>query len=119
MSQNQTQKIGVGTATIIGMNAMIGAGIFTAPNALASNVGPAGILAYLFVVVAVWFMGLSLARVAELFPQEGAFYAYVKPLAGHTAGLLANLSFLLGPSIAMGLLTYEAGKYLHPFIPFI
>jgi len=119
MTQNHTQKIGVGTATIIGMNAMIGAGIFTAPNALASNVGPAGILAYLFVVVAVWFMGLSLARVAQLFPEEGAFYAYVKPLAGHTAGLLANVSFLLGPSIAMGLLVSKAGDYLHPFVPWV
>jgi len=119
MTSTQNNKIGLATATIIGMNAMIGAGIFIAPNAFASNVGPAGILAYLFVVIAVWFMGLSLARVAELYPEEGAFYTYVKPLAGHVGGMLANASFLLGPSIAMGLLIGEAGNYLHPFIPII
>ena len=117
MSENQRHKIGVGVATIFGMNAMIGAGIFTAPSAMASNVGPAGILAYLFVVVSVWFMGLSIARAAELFPEEGSFYAYVKPLFGKTVGLVANASHLLGIVVAMGLLTQNAGAYLHPFIP--
>ena len=47
------------TATIIGMNAMIGSGIFTAPAAIASYVGPAGIIAYVFVVLSVWCMALS------------------------------------------------------------
>jgi len=46
MSHSQ-QKIGVSTATIIGMNAMIGAGIFTIPATMAAHVGPAGILAFI------------------------------------------------------------------------
>ena len=41
MTQVQ-QKIGVSTATIICMNAMIGAGIFTIPAAMGAHVGPAG-----------------------------------------------------------------------------
>ncbi len=74
MSTNQTQKIGLAVATIVGMNAMIGAGIFAVPAALASHVGPAGIITYAFVILAVWFMGSSIARLAQLFPQEGSFY---------------------------------------------
>jgi len=119
MTHNHAHKIGLATATIVGMNAMIGAGIFTAPSAMASKVGPAGILAYLFVVVSVWFMGISIARAAELFPQEGSFYAYIKPLAGPAVGMLANASHLLGIVVAMGLLTQNAGAYLHTFIPTI
>jgi len=119
MTQNQPHKIGVGTATIFGMNAMIGAGIFTAPSAMASNVGPAGILAYLFVVTSVWFMGVSIARAAQLFPEEGSFYAYIKPFAGHTIAMILNASHLLGIVVAMGLLTQSAGEYLHKFVPYI
>lgn len=117
MAQETTQKIGVATATIIGMNAMIGSGIFSAPAIMAANVGPAGILAYIFVVIAVWFMVLSLARLAALFPQEGSFYTYAKQWGGHTAGLIANSFYLIGLVIAMGLLCQMAGFYLQPFFP--
>lgn len=119
MTPPQTHKIGVATATIIGMNAMIGSGIFSTPAALAMNVGPAGILAYLFVVAAVWCIALSLARLAELFPKEGSFYAYSKHLLGHYGGLMTASFYILGLVIAMGLLAQIAGSYLHALIPSI
>src|SRR5918996_1117742 len=90
MSTQSSPKIGVTTATIVGMNAMIGAGIFTAPAALASSVGPAGIVLYAGVVLAVWCMALSLARLASLYPEEGSFYVYAKQWGGHWIGLLAS-----------------------------
>ncbi len=117
MAASDQQKIGVITATIIGMNAMIGSGIFTAPAAMATNVGPAGILAYMFVVVAVWCMALSFARLAQLFPEEGSFYTYTKQWAGHVGGIIAAMLYLCGVIIAMGLLAHVAGIYLNPLFP--
>lgn len=118
MATDNASKIGVITATIIGMNAMIGAGIFTAPAAIGSFVGPAGIIAYLFVIIAVWFTAQSLARVAALVPEEGSFYAYAKRWGGHIVGAIAAYSYLIGLLIAMGLLAQVAGDYLqHPFFP--
>jgi len=114
MSETQTKKIGVVTATIVGMNAMIGSGIFTAPATMASHVGPAGILAYLFVVGAIWFMASSIARLAQLFPEEGSFYTYAKQWAGHRGGLIAVSLYFFGLLVAMGLLSRMAGVYLHP-----
>src|SRR5690606_878530 len=108
-------KIGVATATIVGMNAMIGSGIFTTPAALAANVGPAGILAFIFVVISAWFMAQSLARVAYLYPEEGAFYTYAKPWSGHVGGMLASMAYLFGLMIAMGLLAQMSGIYLQHF----
>ena len=110
-------KIGVTTATIIGMNAMIGAGIFAAPAAIGSQVGPAGILAFLFVVCAVWFMAQSLARLTQLYPQEGSFYTYASQWGGHTVGMIASICYLVGLVIAMGLLCQLAGMYLFALIP--
>ena len=117
-SSSGQQKIGLAVATIVGMNAMIGAGIFAVPAALASNVGPAGILTFAFVIFAVWLMGSSMARLAQLFPQEGSFYIYTKQWAGHAGGLIAAGSYLIGILIAMGLLTQVAGGYLHDYLPF-
>ena len=118
MANDHTPKIGLTTAIIIGMNAMIGAGIFTAPAAIGTYVGPAGIVAYLFVICAVWFIAQSLARVAALFPQEGSFYAYAKQWGGRMVGIIAGYSYLIGLLIAMGLLAQGAGDYLHdPFFP--
>lgn len=116
MSENKT-KIGVATATIVGMNAMIGSGIFTAPATMAAYVGPAGILAYIFVVISVWFLAQSLARMAQLYPEEGSFYVYTKQWAGHTIGMIACFAYLCGLIIAMGLLSQMAGTYLHTIIP--
>lgn len=110
-------KISVSTAIIIGMNAMIGAGIFSITSSLASQVGPAGILTYLFAFVAVWFMAKSMARTAFLFPQEGSFYNYAKQVGGHKFGLLAAGSYLIGLLIAMGLLARFSGIYLHEMFP--
>ncbi len=117
MSAAQANKVGLATATIIGINAMIGSGIFTAPATIATNIGPAGIVAYIFVVVAVWFMALSLSRLAMLYPQEGSFYTYTKPWAGHVGGLIAGGFYLVGLIVAMGLLSRVAGNYLHHVIP--
>lgn len=117
MSTSNSEKIGVSTATIVGMNAMIGAGIFATSTALASDVGPAGIISFAFMAVSVWFMAQSLARVAQLFPQEGSFYTYAKQWGGHYAGLFANACYMTGLLIAMGLLTHAAGDHLVRYIP--
>jgi len=117
MAGSDSGKIGVLTATITGMNAMIGSGIFTAPAALAASVGPAGILTYIFVVCAIWFMAQSIAKVASLFPEEGSFYAYAKHWGGHFAGVVAGSSYIIGLTIALGVLSHIAGHYMLPFFP--
>ncbi|NBQ17191.1 amino acid permease [bacterium] len=117
MSFATTQKIGVLTATIVGMNAMIGAGIFAIPSTLANKVGPAAIISFLIVVAATWLMAQSIARVAQLYPQEGSFYAYAYPWAGHVGGLIANACYLIGLLIAMGLITHGVGQHLVHYFP--
>lgn len=117
MTTDQSQKIGLLTAIIVGMNAMIGAGIFVSPSALASQAGPATILTFAFVGFAIWCMAQSIARVAQLFPQEGSFYTYARPWAGHVGGLLAAAFYLCGIIIGMGLLTHAAGEHLVRYIP--
>ncbi len=106
------RSIGVKTATIVGINAMIGGGIFCVPLALSQSAGPAGVLTYLFVVVAVWLMAVSIARVAQLYPEEGSFYTYTKQWGGHYLGVAAAMSYIIGLTLGMGLIAKLAGLYL-------
>lgn len=119
MAHSSNQKIGLATAIVVGMNAMIGAGIFAVPATLARAVGPAGILTYAFVILAVLCMALTLAHVAQNFPQEGSFYLYAKQWGGKSIGIIAMVSYIIGLIIAMGLLTKVAGSHLHIEIPAI
>lgn len=118
MSPNtEKHKIGLATAIIIGMNAMIGLGIFAAPAVLASHVGPASILTYIFVIAAIWFMANSLARLAKLFPEEGSFYLYAKQWGGHIVGMIAIIGYCTGLFVGMGLLVRYIGSYLAYLFP--
>jgi amino acid transporter len=119
MTTKNSQTIGLTTAIVVGMNAMIGAGIFSAPPKLMSYVGPAGIFTFLFVVIAVWAMASSFARLGQLFPTEGSFYTYAHQWGGHAMGLVSSGSYILGVIIGMGLLLQLAGIYLHDYLPFL
>jgi APA family basic amino acid/polyamine antiporter len=110
-------KMGLGMATIVGMNAMIGASIFTIPSMLQTSVGPAGLITYLIVITAVWCMAYALARVAQKYPQEGAFYIYGKAVGGHRGGIITLSLYILGLLIALGLLTRVTGINLHTYFP--
>lgn len=109
--------MGVVEATIVGMNAMIGAGIFIIPEQLQRTVGPAGLLSYLFVIAAIWCIAYSLSRVAAYYPQEGSFYTYISSWAGKNAGLIMSLVYCVGIIVATGLLTRMTGIYLHRVFP--
>lgn len=110
-------KIGLATATIVGMNAMIGAGVFAIPVALAASAGPAGIVTIIAVAIGVWFMAGALARLAAAFPQAGSFYVYAKQWGGQSMGVLASATYLIGLMIGMGLLTRIASLNLQFYFP--
>jgi amino acid transporter len=119
MSQDHKHKIGLSTAIAVCLNAMIGSGIFTAPAAIASYAGPAGILAFIFVGIAVWCLALSFARLAYLYPEPGSFYTYTKAWAGHSWGIIASIAYIIGLVTSMSMLTHVCSFYLSELTPVI
>jgi len=117
MSASRQEKIDLKTAVVIGINTIVGAGIFSTTSLLGSKTGPAGIITFLLAFIAVWFIAQSFARVAYLFPEEGSIYHYTKQWAGHSFGIFTALSYITGVLMAMGLLTRLAGYYVHNLIP--
>ncbi len=119
MNNDSHKTIGLMTAIMIGVNAMIGASIFTIPEQLSLTVGPAALLTYAFVIFGVWCIASSLAYVAQYYATEGSFYSYVSAWAGKKAGLFAAMSYIIGLIIALGLLTRITGTYLNTQFPAI
>jgi amino acid transporter len=119
MTALKHQKISLFMATIAGANAMIGAGIFYNPVALQLYVGPAAIITYIGVIMAVWVLALALAKVAALYPEEGAFYTYAKTWGGHTMGVIASMAYIGGLTLAMSILTRIIAQELAYYLPTI
>lgn len=99
-------------AVILGLNAVIGAGIFAVPTRLAQVAGPIGLLAYLFVIVAVLFLALGMGRMSALYPTGGIFYNHTRLWAPHKIALFASFSYIIGLIVALSLLARIAATHL-------
>jgi amino acid transporter len=71
-------ELGLLDATMIGMGAMIGAGIFVLTGLAAEIAGPAAILVFALNGVVTAFTGLSYAELAAAIPKSGGGYAFVR-----------------------------------------
>jgi len=71
-------ELGLLDATMIGMGAMIGAGIFVLTGLAAEIAGPAAIFVFVLNGVVTAFTGLSYAELAAAIPKSGGGYAFVR-----------------------------------------
>jgi amino acid transporter len=96
MSSQETQTrspssdLGLLDATMVGMGAMIGAGIFALTGLAAETAGPAAILVFALNGVVTSFTALSYAELASAIPKSGGGYAFVEEVFNDF------VSFLMG-----------------------
>lgn len=102
--------------TILGLNTVIGAGIFAMPLSLIKLAGPAGILSVALGGLCVLFIGLSFSRIANYFPDGGGLYTYIESWGGKGTGIIANAIYFLSLSTAMGLLVQYVSKVISVYM---
>jgi len=73
-------ELGLLDATMIGMGAMIGAGIFVLTGLAAEIAGPAAILVFGLNGIVTGFTALSYAELAAAIPKSGGGYAFVREI---------------------------------------
>jgi APA family basic amino acid/polyamine antiporter len=83
-------ELGLLDATMIGMGAMIGAGIFVLTGLAAEISGPAALFVFLLNGIVTAFTGLSYAELASAIPKSGGGYAFVREVFDDLA------SFIMG-----------------------
>ncbi|TQQ83235.1 amino acid permease [Halonotius terrestris] len=89
-NRSPNAELGLLDATMIGMGAMIGAGIFVLTGLAAEISGPAAIVVFALNGVVTAFTGLSYAELAASIPKSGGGYAFVREIFADFA------SFIMG-----------------------
>lgn len=115
-SRQPAASLGLLDATMIGMGAMIGAGIFVLTGIAAEIAGPAAILVFLLNGIVTALTGFSYAELASSIPKSGGGYAFVREVFKDLGSFLMGWMLSFAYMIAGGL--YALG-FASNFIEFI
>ena len=90
------RKLTTFDAVIIGLGAMIGAGIFAVIAPAVEIAGSGALLALLVAGAVAYCNAASSAQLAALYPESGGAYVYGQKRLGHFWGYLAGWGFVVG-----------------------
>ena len=88
--RSPTASLGLLDATMVGIGAMIGAGIFVLTGLAAETAGPGALIAFALNGGVTAFTALSYAELAAAIPRNGGGYAYVRE------AFSAPIAFVMG-----------------------
>ncbi len=103
--------LGLAEATLIGVGAMVGAGIFVLTGIAAGVAGPALMLAFILNGIVALSVAASYAELGSTFPQAGGSYAWAKLALPGPFGFLAGWMSWFSSSVACSLYALAFGAY--------
>ncbi len=98
-------------AVVIGLGAMIGAGIFAAPGPAAEAAGSWMLVGLAIAAVVAYANATSSAQLAALYPEAGGTYVYARRRLGGYWGFLAGWSFVVGKTASLSAMALTFGAY--------
>lgn len=106
-----SRTLGLLDITMIGVGAMIGAGIFVLTGIAAGEAGPALVLAFFLNGIVTTFTAFSYAELGSSFPEAGGGYLWVKEGMGGTQGFLAGWMSWFAHAVACSLYGLGFGRF--------
>ncbi len=111
-----TRDLGLFSATMIGVGAMIGAGIFVLTGIAAGTAGPALLLVFLLNGVVTLFTAMAYAELGSAMPEAGGGYLWVKEAFPGAQGFLSGWMSWLAHTVAGSLYALGFGAYFYLFL---
>lgn len=108
------RRLGPADAVVIGLGAMIGAGIFTALAPAAAAAGSGLLIGLAVAAVVAYCNATSSARLAARYPQSGGTYVYGRERLGEFWGYLAGWGFVAGKTASCAAMALTVGVYVWP-----
>ncbi|WP_370894631.1 APC family permease [Janibacter sp. GXQ6167] len=108
------RRLGLTDAVVIGLAAMIGAGVFTALAPAARAAGTWLLAALGIAAVVAGANALSSARLAARYPESGGTYVYGRERLSPFWGYLAGWVFVAGKTSSCAAMALTIGVYLWP-----
>jgi amino acid transporter/nucleotide-binding universal stress UspA family protein len=97
--------------TMIGVGAMIGAGIFVLTGIAAGEAGPALVLAFLLNGVVTSLTAMAYAELGSIYPGAGGGYLWVREALGGEVGFLSGWMSWFASSVAGSLYALAFGRF--------
>lgn len=114
MTAELRRVLGVGGATVVGLGAMLGTGVFAAWTPAADLAGGALLVALLIAAIVAALNATSTASLARALPQSGGAYAYGRAYLARPAGVVAGYAFVVGKAASAGAAALTIGAYAWP-----
>lgn len=106
------RRLGLTDAVVIGLGAMLGAGIFAAPGPAAGAAGSWLLAGLVLANVVAYANATSSAQLAALYPEAGGTYVYARHRLGEYWGFLAGWSFVIGKTASLAAMALTLGSYV-------
>lgn len=115
------RNLGLFDATMIGIGAMIGAGIFVLTGIASGEAGPAALLAFALNGLVTLLTALAYAELASVYPKSGGGYSYISKAfpcpAGFVSGWMLWFCYIVACSFyALGFGSYF-WEFIHSYLP--
>ncbi|HUR04534.1 MAG TPA: APC family permease [Nonomuraea sp.] len=109
-----SRRLGTADAVVVGLSAMIGAGVFAAFAPAAAAAGSWLLAALALAAVVAYCNAASSARLAALYPESGGTYVYGRRRLGPVWGYLAGWGFTVGKTASCAAMALTFGSYVAP-----
>lgn len=110
-----SRDLGLFDVTMIGVGAMIGAGIFVLTGLAAGAAGPALVLAFFLNGIVATLTAMAYAELGSAFPEAGGGYLWVKEALGGTQGFLGGWMSWFAHAVAGSLYALAFGSFAAEF----
>lgn len=114
MNTELKRTLGVFDAVVVGLGAMVGAGIFAALAPAARAAGGALLAALALAALVAYCNAHSSARLAARYPASGGTYVYGRERLGPFWGYLAGWGFVVGKTASCAAMALTVGSYVWP-----
>jgi basic amino acid/polyamine antiporter, APA family len=111
-SEQLARRLTTTDAVVIGLGAMIGAGVFAAPGPAAEAAGTWLLAGLALAALVAYANATSSAQLAALYPESGGTYVYARKRLGRYWGFLAGWSFVVGKTASLSAMALTFGAYV-------
>jgi len=117
MSQELKRSLSIFDVIALGINGVIGSGIFLLPGKAAAMMGPASILTLLFAAFLSFLIALCFAEVGSRFQGTGGAYLYALRTFGDTTGYFVGWMVLMVTLVSWAAMVNGLASMVSAYVP--
>ena len=111
MTSTLDRRLGLGDAVVVGLGAMIGAGVFSAFAPAAAAAGSGLLIGLALAAGVAYCNAVASAQLAAQYPTSGGTYVFGRERIGEWAGFVAGWGFVIGKTASCAAMALTFGAY--------